>query len=62
MSFVIEIDGTLTDIKVIKDIGYGTGEEAIRVLSLCPKWIPGEDGGKKVRVGYSTSINIQSSY
>jgi len=62
VSFVIEIDGTLTDIKVIKDIGYGTGEEAIRVLSLCPKWIPGEDGGKKVRVGYSTSINIQSSY
>jgi hypothetical protein len=61
VSFVIEKDGSLTDIKVIRDIGYGTGNEAIRVLSICPKWIPGEQEGHKVRVMYSISINVQSS-
>ena len=46
VSFVVEKDGSLTDIKVIRDIGYGTGKEAIRVLKNCPKWNPGEQNGK----------------
>ena len=37
VSFVVEKDGSLTDIKVIRDIGFGTGKEAIRVLKSCPK-------------------------
>ena len=41
VTFVVEKDGSLTDIKVIRDIGYGTGKEAIRVLNKCPKWTPG---------------------
>ena len=49
VTFVVEKDGSLTDIKVIRDIGYGTGKEAIRVLKKCPKWTPGEQNGKKVR-------------
>ena len=61
VSFVVEKDGSLTDIKVIRDIGYGTGKEAIRVLKSCPKWTPGEQNGKKVRVLYSLPINIQSA-
>jgi protein TonB len=61
VSFVVEKDGSLTDIKVIRDIGYGTGKEAIRVLKSCPKWNPGEQNGKKVRVLYSLPINIQSA-
>jgi protein TonB len=61
VSFVVEKDGSLTDIKVIRDIGYGTGKEAIRVLKACPKWNPGEQNGKKVRVLYSLPINIQSA-
>lgn len=61
VSFVVEKDGSLTDIKVIRDIGYGTGKEAIRVLKSCPKWNPGEQNGKKVRVLYSLPISIQSS-
>jgi len=60
VSFVVEKDGSLTDIKVIRDIGYGTGKEAIRVLKACPRWTPGEQNGKKVRVLYSLPINIQS--
>lgn len=61
VTFVVEKDGSLTDIKVIRDIGYGTGKEAIRVLNKCPKWIPGEQNGKKVRVLYSLPITIQSA-
>jgi protein TonB len=61
VSFVVEKDGTLTDIKVIRDIGYGTGKEAMRVLKSCPKWNPGEQNGKKVRVLYSLPISIQSA-
>ena len=61
VSFVIEKDGSVTDIKVIRDIGYGTKEEAIRVLQNSPKWIPGEQNGKKVRVLYGLPISIQPS-
>ena len=61
VTFVVEKDGSLTDIKVIRDIGYGTGKEAIRVLNKCPKWTPGEQNGKKVRVQYSLPITIQSA-
>jgi len=61
VTFVVEKDGSLTDIKVIRDIGYGTGKEAIRVLNKCPKWTPGEQNGKKVRVLYPLPITIQSA-
>ncbi|POY40478.1 energy transducer TonB [Flavobacterium alvei] len=58
VTFVIEKDGSLSDIKVLRDIGYGTGKEAIRVLKLSPKWSPGEQNGQKVRCTYSLPISI----
>lgn len=58
-TFVVEKDGSLTDIKILRDAGYGTGAEAIRVLKKCPKWIPGQQNGKKVRVLYSVPITIK---
>ena len=61
VTFVVEKDGSLTDIKVVRDIGYGTGKEAVRVLKSCPKWNPGEQNGKKVRVLYSLPITIQTA-
>jgi protein TonB len=61
VSFTVEKDGTLSDIKVMRDIGYGTGKEAIRVLNKCPRWSPGEQNGKKVRCTYSLPINIQTA-
>ena len=61
VTFVVEKDGSLTDIKVIRDIGFGTGKEAIRVLKSSPKWTPGEKNGKKVRVLYSIPITINAS-
>ena len=43
----------------MRDIGFGTGAEAIRVLKKCPKWKPGEQNGKPVRVLYSLPISVQ---
>ena len=60
ITFIIEKDGSLSDIKNIRDIGFGTGDEAIRVLKICPKWIPGKMNGVPVRVMYSLPITIQS--
>ncbi|MFY0483220.1 energy transducer TonB [Flavobacterium sp. PLA-1-15] len=58
VQFVIEKDGSLADIKIIRDIGHGTGEEAIRVLKNSPKWIPAKQNGRPVRVLYSLPISI----
>jgi beta-lactamase regulating signal transducer with metallopeptidase domain len=60
ITFIIEKDGSLSDIKTIRDIGFGSGEEAIRVLKLCPNWIPGKMNGVPVRVLYSLPITLQS--
>jgi protein TonB len=61
VTFVVEKDGSLTDIKVLRDIGYGTGKEAIRVLKATPRWNPGEQNGKKVRCTFSLPISLQSA-
>ena len=60
VQFVVERDGSLTDIKVLRDLGYGTGKEAIRVLQKSPKWKPGIQNGRPVRVLYSLPISIVS--
>lgn len=49
VQFVVERDGTLTDIHVVKGIGAGCDEEAVRVLKESPKWKPGKQRGKPVR-------------
>ncbi|WP_293896176.1 energy transducer TonB [Flavobacterium sp.] len=59
VTFIVEKDGSITHVKILRDIGYGTGEEAVRVLQNCKNWIPGEQQGKKVRVLYSLPISIQ---
>ncbi|KAF2509170.1 hypothetical protein EYY60_12345 [Flavobacterium zhairuonense] len=59
ITFIVEKDGSLSDIKVLRDAGYETGTEAIRVLKTCPKWNPGENNGKKIRVLYSLPITMK---
>lgn len=60
MSFVIEKDGSMTDIKVLRNPGYGLDKEAIRVLkSLKTKWTPGIKDGKKVRTLYTLPISVK---
>ncbi len=50
MRFVVDKDGTLGSIEVMKGIGHGCDEEAIRVLSNAPKWNPGKQRGRAVKV------------
>ncbi|WP_163409049.1 M56 family metallopeptidase [Flavobacterium ajazii] len=60
LQFVVEKEGSLSEIKVLKDLGYGMGSEAIRVLKLSPNWTAGSINGKFVRVLYSLPIQIQA--
>lgn len=60
VTFIIEKDGSLSDIKVLRDIGYGTGAEAIRVLKTSPKWIPGKQNNNVVRTLYSLPIPVNN--
>jgi protein TonB len=60
VSFVIEKDGTMTDIQVVRNPGYGLDQEAIRVLkSLKIKWSPGILNGKPVRTFYNLPIVVE---
>jgi TonB family protein len=61
ISFVVEKDGTLTDMKIYKGIGGGFDEEALRVMRLSPLWKPGIQNGHPVRVAYSVPINFTLS-
>ncbi|WP_431242753.1 energy transducer TonB [Flavobacterium sp. P21] len=56
--FIIEKDGSLSDIKILRDIGYETVAEAIRVIKLFPKWSPGKLNNKTVRALYSIPMVI----
>ena len=60
IGFIIDKNGSILEPKILKSIGYGTDEEAIRVLLDYPDWIPGEQRGRKVRCTYSLPISIQS--
>lgn len=60
VSFVVEKDGSMTNIKVTRDPGYGMGKEAERVMkTIKTKWSPGIQNGKPVRASYSLPIVIQ---
>lgn len=58
VSFIVERDGSLNDIKIDRGLGYGTDEEAVRILKLSPKWEPGTQNGKTVRVKYNLPIKF----
>lgn len=49
VEFIVEIDGTVTNVRSIKGIGYGCDEEAVRVVKLSPNWKPGVINGEPVR-------------
>ena len=59
VSFIVERDGTMSNIQVLRNPGYGAGKEAIRVLkSIKTKWSPGMVNGKYVRTAYKLPITI----
>jgi len=59
VEFIVDKDGTLTDVKAIKGIGAGCDEEAVRVIKSHPKWNPGKQRGKPVRQKIVLPINFQ---
>ncbi|HEX3384461.1 MAG TPA: energy transducer TonB, partial [Mucilaginibacter sp.] len=54
----VEKDGSLSDFRSVKDVGYGSAEEAIRVLKKSPKWEPGIQNGEAVKVRYMLPVNF----
>ena len=56
VSFVVEKDGTLTDLSIVRDIGGGCGQEAERLIDMMPKWSPGLLGGNPIRMQYSLQV------
>lgn len=61
VSFVVEKDGSLSTFVVNKDIGFGTGDEAIRLLKKAKKWHPGVQNGVPVRVSFTLPIRLSTT-
>lgn len=58
VTFVVERDGSIANPKVLRDIGGGCGAEAIRVVKAMPKWTPGKQRGKAVRVQFNLPVSF----
>lgn len=58
ISFVVERDGSITDVKVLRGIGFGCDEEAAKVIRKSPLWKPGKNKGNTVRVRYNMPITF----
>lgn len=59
VSFVVEKNGELNDVKVERKLGYGTDEEALRVLKMSKRWNPGMLNGQPIRVRYNIPIRFK---
>lgn len=58
VTFVVERDGSLTDVKAVRSPSATLSQEAVRVVKNSPNWIPGYQFGRKVRVSYAVPINF----
>lgn len=58
-SFVVEKDGHITNVEVVKSVNIQLDKEAVRVISAMPSWKPGSQRGKKVRVKYTVPVNFR---
>lgn len=58
LGFIVEADGSLSEIKILRDPGYGVGEEAVKALKLMPRWKPGLLNGEAVRCQFTLPITI----
>jgi protein TonB len=59
VNFVIETDGSVSKVNVMRSLGGGCDEEAMRVVKAMPKWKPGKQRGKPVRVSYILPVNFK---
>ncbi len=58
VSFVVEKDGSVGQVKILRDIGGGCGAEAVRVVKSMPKWKPGKQRGKPVRTQFNLPVDF----
>lgn len=58
VTFVVEKDGSITEVKVLRGIGGGCDEEAVRVVKSMPKWNPGKQRGTPVRVQFNIPVKF----
>lgn len=58
VTFVVEKDGSITNVKIARGIESGCDEEAVRLMKISPKWLSGRQNGKPVRVQYTLPINF----
>ena len=58
VSFVVEKDGRVGQVKILRDIGGGCGNEAVRVVKMMPRWKPGKQRGKAVRTQFNLPVNF----
>ena len=58
VAFIVEADGTITDVVKLRDIGCHVGDEVVKAVSMMPKWIPGRLNGNIVRVRYVLVYNF----
>lgn len=59
VQFVVERDGSVTDVQVVRSVDPSLDKEAKRVISSMPKWSPGKQRGKAVRVKYTVPVNFK---
>ena len=59
VTFVVEPDGSITDPKILRDIGGGCGKEVLRLVRMMPKWNPGKQRGETVRVQFNLPVKFQ---
>lgn len=57
-SFIIEKDGSITNIEILRTLGGGCAEEVIRLVKMMPQWIPGKHHGEIVRVRYTLHFKV----
>lgn len=58
VTFVVERDGSITDVRILRGVGGGLDEEAIRVVRNMPRWTPGRQRGQAVRVQFNLPIRF----
>lgn len=58
VQFIVEKDGSLTDIKIIRGLSPSQDKEVLRLISIMPKWIPGKQREKNVRVRYVLPVKF----
>jgi len=59
VQFVVERDGSITDVRVVRSVDPSLDKEAVRLVKSMPKWIPGKQNGQAVRVRFTLPVNFR---